>query len=89
MGKTQEQNESRLNEIIENFIEQLKGEYKDFSAIISVNDGEGTSCCMCGTAVNLINNVKTIEDNEVYQKVKKVYQKLNEFKEVLELTEED
>lgn len=72
MEKTQEQNESRLNEIIENFIEQLKGKYKDFSAVISVNDGEKTSCLVYGTALNLACNVKTIEDNETYQNVKKI-----------------
>jgi hypothetical protein len=71
MEKTQEQNESRLNEIIENFIEQLKGEYKDFSAIISVNDGEGTACLVCGDALGLMNNIDSIEANKAYQKVKK------------------
>jgi hypothetical protein len=89
MEKTQEQNDSRHQEIIENFIEQLKGEYKDFSAVISVNDGERTSSRVHGSTLDLINNVECIEENEAYKKVKKVYQKLNEFKEVLELTEED
>lgn len=71
MEKTQEQNESRLNEIIENFIKQLEGEYKDFSAVISVNDGEGTSCNVYGTAINLMNNIDCIEANKAYQEVKK------------------
>lgn len=89
MEKIQEQNESRRNEIIENFIEQLKGEYKDFSAVISVNDGKGTSCLVYGSTLNLACNVETIEANEAYQKVKKVYHKFDEFKEALELAEED
>ena len=81
MEKTQEQNKSRLNEIIENFIKQLKGEYKDFSAVISVNDGEGTACSVYGTAINLMNNIDCIETNEAYQKVKKLNDVYNLIKE--------
>lgn len=77
MGKTQEQNESRLNEIIENFIEQLKGEYKDFSVIISVNDGEGTACLVCGDVLGLMNNITSIEVNKAYQEVKKTKALIN------------
>lgn len=77
MEKTQEQNDSRRQEIIDNFIEQLKGEYKDFSVVLSVNDGEGTSCLVYGSALNLACNVKTIEANEAYQKVKKIKEVLN------------
>lgn len=72
MEKTQEQNKLRRQEIIDNFIEQLKSEYKNFSAVISVNDGKGTSCLVYGSTLNLACNVKTIEDNEVYQKTKKI-----------------
>lgn len=71
MEKTQEQNDSRLREILENFIEQLKGEYKDFSTVISVNDGVQTLCIMYGSALNLMYNVECLEKNESYQKVKK------------------
>jgi hypothetical protein len=71
MGKTQEQNKSRLNEIIDNFIEQLKGEYKDLSAIISVNDGERTACLVHGDALGLMDNIDSIEVNKAYQEVKK------------------
>ena len=70
MKKTKE-SKSRLNEIIENFIEQLEGEYKDFSAVISVNDGKETVCHVCGTAIYLMNNVACIETNKAYQEVKK------------------
>lgn len=82
MEKTKEQNNSRLEEILENFIKQLEGEYKDFSAVISVNDGEGTSCLIHGSTINLMCNVECIETNEAYNKVKKM-------KEVLELMKED
>lgn len=68
---TQEQNDSRLREILENFIEQLKGEYKDFSTVISVNDGVQTLCIMYGSTLNLMYNVECLEKNESYQKVKK------------------
>lgn len=89
MEKTQEQNNSKLEEIIRNFIEQLEGEYKDFSVIISVNDGKQTSCDVYGSTFNLINNVESIEKNEAYQKVKKAYQKMVEFEEALQLAKED
>lgn len=82
MKETQEQNNSRMKEIIDNFIEQLKGEYKDFSAVISVNDGKGTSCLIHGSTLDLMCNVECIETNEAYKKVKKM-------KEVLELMKED
>lgn len=82
MEKTQEQNDSRLEEITKNFIEQLKGEYEDFSAVISVNNGEGTSCLIHGSTINLMCNVECIETNEAYKKVKKM-------KEVLDLMKED
>lgn len=71
MEKTQEQNDSRLHEIIKNFIEQLKGEYQDFSAVVSANDGEGTACVVYGTILNLMENVDCIEANEAYKKAKK------------------
>jgi hypothetical protein len=89
MEKTQEQNDTRLQEITKNFIEQLKGEYKDCSAVISVNNGEVTICLIHGSTFNLINNVERIEENEAYQKVKKAYQKMVEFEEALQLAEED
>lgn len=82
MEKTQEQNDSRLEQITKNFIEQLKGEYKDFSVVISVNDGMETSCFIQGSTLNLINNVDCIEENKVYQKIKKI-------KELISLTEGD
>lgn len=81
MKKTQEQNESRLDEIIENFIEQLKGEYKDFSAVISVNDGKETSCLVYGSTPNLACNVKIIETSEAYQEVKKIIDAFDLIKE--------
>lgn len=71
MEKTQEQNNSRLEEMTKNFIEQLEGEYKDFSAVISVNDGKGTSCLIHGSTLNLMCNVDCIENDKVYQKIKK------------------
>lgn len=82
MEKTQEQNDSRLREILENFIEQLKGEYKDFSTVISVNDGVQTLCIMYGSTLNLMYNVECLEKNESYQKVKKT-------KELLALIKKD
>lgn len=77
MEKTQEQNKLRRQEIIDNFIEQLKSEYKNFSAVISVNDGEGASCLVYGSTLNLACNVKIIEDNEAYQKTKKIIKSLD------------
>lgn len=81
MEKIQEQNNPRLEEILENFIEQLKGEYKDFSAVISVNDGEGTSCLVHGSTLNLMCNIECIETNEVYQKIKKTLKLVKLMKE--------
>ena len=71
MEKTQEQRESRLEEILKNFIEQLESEYKDFSAVISVNDSKRTASIVHGSTLDLIHNVESIEKNEAYQKVKK------------------
>jgi hypothetical protein len=82
MKETQEQNNSRLEEILKNFIEQLKGEYKNFSAVISVNNGEGTACLVHGSTLNLMHNVESIETNEAYRKVKKT-------KEMFDLIKED
>lgn len=82
MKETQEQNNSRLEEILKNFIEQLEGEYKDFSAVISVNDGEGTACLVHGSTLNLMHNVESIEKNEAYRRVKKT-------KRLFELIKED
>jgi hypothetical protein len=62
MEKTQEQNDTRLQEITKNFIEQLKGEYKDCSAFISVNNGEVTICLIHGSTLKIISNVEHIED---------------------------
>ena len=66
MEKTQEQNDTRLQEITKNFIKQLEGEYKDFSAVISANNGEVTICLIHGSTLKIISNVERIEINETY-----------------------
>lgn len=75
MEKTQEQMYEKRQEVIERVLDTLKNEYKDcegFSCILSVNDGEGTVTLCYGTMINLLCNVSSIEENEVFAKTQKL-----------------
>lgn len=78
MEKTKEQKSEQRNEVIEKLLETLKCEYNDFSCVISVNDGTKTGTLCYGNAIDLIQNVISIEDNEVYNSVKKLKQTFDE-----------
>ena len=86
MEKTKEQMEKQREEVLKNILSDLKriyegGEY--FSCVISVNDGVGTATLCYGTGIDLVQNVISIEDNEVYKltkNLKKTLDKLSEMK---------
>lgn len=75
MEKTKEQMYEKRQEVIERALDTLKNEYKDcegFSCVISVNDGVGTATLCYGKAIDLINNVTSIEENELFTKMQKL-----------------
>jgi hypothetical protein len=81
MEKTQEQMYEKRQEVIERVLDTLRNEYKDcegFSCVISVNDGVGTATLCYGAAINLIGNVASIEENEIFAKVQELKHTIEE-----------
>lgn len=81
MEKTREQMYEKRQEVIERVLDTLKNEYKgceDFSCVISVNDGVGTVTLCYGATIDLIHNVTSIEENEVFVKMQKLKHTIEE-----------
>lgn len=82
MKKTKEQMYEKHQEVIERVLDALKNEFKDckdFSCVISVNDGQQTGTMLYGSPTDLINNVTSIENNIGYVKVKEIKKMIEEF----------
>lgn len=82
MEKTKEQKREQRNKVIEKLLETLKCEYNDFSCVISVNDGVGTATLCYGAGIDLIQNVISIEGNEVYKLTKDLKKTLDKLFEI-------
>jgi hypothetical protein len=81
MEKTKEQMYEKRQEVIERVLDTLRNEYKDcegFSCVISVNDGVGTVTLCYGAAIDLISNVASIEENEIFAKLQKLKHTIEE-----------
>jgi hypothetical protein len=81
MEKTKEQMCEKRQEVIESVLDTLRNEYKDcegLSCVISVNDGVGTTTLCYGAAIDLINNVASIEENEIFAKVQELTHTIEE-----------
>lgn len=81
MEKTKEQMHEKRQEVIERVLDTLRNEYKaceGFSCIISVNDGVGTATLCYGAAIDLISNVASIEENEIFAKMQKLKHTIEE-----------